>query len=118
MIIRIGSAIVYRVFRCQDTGYANCGLPIGFPKGTAFSDARAAPGIVYYDRLRACTTTACSKSSVANPGHRGEIPSVKVDNKQDVLEVEIPGLGNSGRWLLILLIIGSGVFCSRRRLVV
>jgi len=66
----VTGATVYRVFRCMDTGPA-CGSPIGFPKGTTFTDKEGSSGTVYYYRVRACTTKHCSKFSVANAGHRG-----------------------------------------------
>lgn len=65
----VPDASVYRVFRCLTKG-PDCGSPIGFPKTGLFLDKKAAPGVTYFYRVRACTTTACSLFSVANSGFR------------------------------------------------
>ena len=66
----VGGAIDYQVFRCLDRGNT-CGPPIASPKATRFDDPTGKPKQVYYYRVRACTTTGCSKFSIADPGYRG-----------------------------------------------
>jgi hypothetical protein len=65
----VSGAIVYRVFRCLTKGQ-DCGSPIGFPKTGLFLDKKATPGVVYFYRVRACTSTTCGLFSVANSGFR------------------------------------------------
>ena len=69
----VAEATVYRVFRCPDKGNT-CGLPIGYPKTGSFDDRKAVPGIVYYYRVRACTTTTCGRFSAANSGFASTAP--------------------------------------------
>jgi hypothetical protein len=70
----VPGATVYRVFRCLSSGQT-CGTPVGFPKTGTFDDKKAVPGIVYYYRVRACTSTDCSKFSAANTGFSSVAPA-------------------------------------------
>ncbi len=63
----------YRVFRCPDLG-ETCGSPVGFTKRDFFNDMKAVPGQLYYYRVRACTTSACSPLSQADAGFSGITP--------------------------------------------
>ena len=62
----VNNATVYRIFRC---GRA-CGSPIGYTKSDIFEDTGGNPGVTYYYRVRACTTTRCSNFSVLDEGYR------------------------------------------------
>ncbi len=105
----VADAVVYRVFRCMDTGQT-CGSPIGFPKTISFDDKRGDSEVVYYYRVRACTADNCGKFSAANTGHRGGISSTESDERIMVVEDEaIPDLNDVGRWLLILMMLGAGL---------
>ena len=113
----VEGAIVYRVFRCQDTGPL-CGMPIGFPHGTSFDDRKGDPGTVYYYRIKACTTKHCSKFSVLNAGHRSDTPDIEDDVITALMipdrQVPIPTLSTWGKWLLILMTLCFGILQTTR----
>lgn len=64
----VAGATVYRVFRCQDNGNT-CGTPIAYPKAGIFDDKNAIPGVIYYYRVKACTSVKCGKFSSADTGY-------------------------------------------------
>ena len=65
----VAGAEFYRVFRCIDRRNT-CGFRIAGPTGTSFNDSRGNPGQEYYYRVRACSTIACSRFSIADSGFR------------------------------------------------
>ena len=113
----VAGATVYRVFRCPTTGL-NCGAPVGYPKNPVFDDFGGDEGVVYYYRIRACTTAVCGNLSAQDPGHRGSLPSVEASANTRLLPAAtaIPIFaGNYGRGLLILTILGWGMLLIKRR---
>ncbi len=61
----------YEIYRCESSAGTDCAEPVASVSSTAYSDAFATYGKLYYYRVAACNSSGCSEPSALVSGNRG-----------------------------------------------